>query len=49
MNKRVNHIWGFVWVAVVDKLWKHKNKKIFHSSRINHIEIFTMVQLKVWS
>jgi len=47
MNKNVNHIWSCMWIVVVDELWKHKNKKIFNSGRIDHIEIFSMVQLKV--
>ena len=49
MSKRVNQILGCVWVAVVADLWKHRNKSIFNSDRVNHIEIFIMVQVKVWS
>jgi len=48
VNKSVNQVWSSVWVAMVDELWKHRNRKIFKSGKIDHIEIFTMVQLKVW-
>ena len=49
MNKSVNQMWGCVWVAVVDELWKHRNKKILKSSRIDHMKKNSMVQVKVWS
>ena len=29
VNKRVNQIWGLVWIAVVGELWKHRKKKDF--------------------
>ena len=45
----VNNIWFYVWIAVVGELWKQRNKKIFMNEIIDHNEIFTMVQLKVWS
>ena len=43
----VNQIWLCVWRAVVGKLWKQRNKKIFRNENINHIEIFTVAQHKV--
>jgi len=49
VNKRVNQLWGCVWGAVVAELWNHRNRKIFKNGRTDYIEIFTMVQLKVWS
>ena len=45
----VNNIWYWVWVEVVGELWKQMNKKIFRDGVTDHSEIFTMVQLKVWS
>jgi len=44
MNKSVNQIWGSgcVWVPMVDELWKHRNKKIFNSGKIDHIKNFTI-------
>ena len=48
-DKRVNQMWGCVWVFVVVELWNHRNRKIFKNGKIDHIEIFTMVQLKVCS
>jgi len=49
VKESVNHIWGCVWIAVVGELWKHRNEMIFKGGRIDHNEIFTLVQLKVWS
>jgi len=45
----VNNIWFCLWIAVVGELLKQRNKKIFRNGTIDHGEIFTMVQLKVWS
>ena len=45
----VNNIWFCVWVVVVGELWKQRNKKSFRNGTIGQSEIFTMVQLKVWS
>jgi len=45
----VNRIWLCVWIAVIGELWKHRNKKIFKNWRVDHSEIFSMAQLKVWS
>jgi len=49
VNEGVYQIWGCVWITVVGELWNHKNKSIFRNGMIDHIEIFTMAQLKVWS
>jgi len=45
----VNLILGSVWIAVVSEIWRHRNKHIFKGGVIDHSEIFSMVQLKVWS
>jgi len=45
----VNHIWGGVWIAVVGELWFYRNKRIFKGGRVDHIEIFTLAQMKAWS
>ena len=49
INDIGNRILGCVWITFVDKVWKHMNKNIFKNGRIDQIDIFTMVQLKVWS
>jgi len=38
-----------VWIAVVGELWNHRNRKVFRSGRVDHIEIFAMSQVKAWS
>jgi len=48
VNEVVNQIWGCMWITIVGKLWRHRNHKTFKNGRIDHIEIFTMSQLKVW-
>ena len=45
----VNQVWLCGWIEIIGELWKQINKKIFKNGRIDHIEIFMMVQLKVWS
>jgi len=34
---------------MVGELWKHRNKRVFKSGRIDPFEIFTLSQLKAWS
>jgi len=48
-SESVNDVWGALWIAVVSEIWKHKNKLIFKGGVIDVLEIFTLVQLKVWS
>ena len=45
----VNLILRSVWIVVVSEIWKHKNKHIFKGGVINHYEIFSIPQIKVWS
>jgi len=47
VSESVNQPRSCVWIAVVGELWKQRNKKIFKSCRIDHIEVFMIVQLKV--
>jgi len=42
-------MYGSIWMTVVGKIWKHRNKSIFRNNRIDHVEVFTVMQLKVWS
>jgi len=46
---QVNVVCGNVWIAIVNEIWKHRNNHIFRSGVIDHSEMFTLVQLKVWS
>jgi len=38
-----------MWIVVIGKIWKQRNLIIFKNGRVNGLEIFTLVQLKVWS
>jgi len=46
---QVNVVWGSVWIAVVGEIWKHKNNHIFKGGVIDHSEMFTLAQLKIWT
>jgi len=35
--------------CIIGELWKQRNKKVFKNGRVDYIEVFTMVQLQVWS
>nr|XP_007149215.1 hypothetical protein PHAVU_005G051200g [Phaseolus vulgaris]ESW21209.1 hypothetical protein PHAVU_005G051200g [Phaseolus vulgaris] len=35
-----------VWIAIVGEILKHRNKCVFNNSRVDHIEVFTVVQRK---
>ncbi|XP_068487140.1 uncharacterized protein [Phaseolus vulgaris] len=45
----VNYVLGSVWIAVVWEIWIHRNKIIFNGGVVDHLEIFSMAQLKVGS
>jgi len=36
-------------MAVVWKIWYHKNRIVFKNKVVDDIEIFTLAQLKAWS
>jgi len=42
----VNEVWEAIWIAVVNEIWKHRNKVIFDGGVINVLEVFALVQLK---
>jgi len=48
VTESVNQVWG-VRIVVVGELWKHRNRKVFRSGKIDPIEIFAMSQVKAWS
>jgi len=45
----VNKVWGVFWIAVVNEIWKHKNRVIFKGGVVGVLEAFVLVQLKAWS
>jgi len=40
---------GSVWIVVVREIWNHRNKIIFNSGVVAHLEIFSLAQLNVWT
>ena len=34
---------------MVREIWSHRNKVIFSGGVVDHLEIFSLAQLKVWS
>jgi len=47
-RKSVNRAWKGMWVAVVTKIWKHKNKVVFRGGVVDEVEFFCLAQLKSW-
>jgi len=45
----VNAARGRIWVAIIGEIWRHMNNHIFKGRAIDHSEIFSLPQLKVWS
>jgi len=45
----VNSVLGSVWIAVVREIWNHRNKIIFKGGVVDHLEIFSLAQLNVWT
>ena len=45
----MNEVWGVIWIAVVNEVWKHRNKVIFNGGVVDVLKAFSLVQLKVWS
>jgi len=45
----VNLIIGNIWIAVVSKIWRHRNNLLFKARVIDYSEFFSLTQLKVWS
>ena len=45
----VNEVWGVVWIAVINEVWKHRNMVIFNGGVVDVLEAFTLIQLKTWS
>jgi len=45
----INLAFGNIWITLVNDIWHHRNKHIFKGAVIDHSEIFSLAQLKVWS
>ena len=45
----INLILGSIWVALVSDIWRHRNNCIYKGGVLDHFEIFSSAQLKVWS
>jgi len=38
-----------ILIAIIGEIWKHRNGCIFKNDRVDHVEVFTIAQMKVWS
>ena len=45
----VNLIMGNIWIALVGEIWRHKNNCLFKGGVVDHTEVFSLAQVKVWS
>jgi len=42
----VDEVWGRIWIAVVNEVWRHINRVIFKGGVVDVLEAFALVQLK---
>ena len=45
----VNLTMGNIWIALVSEIWRHKNNCLFKGGVVDHAEVFSLAQVKVWS
>ena len=45
----VNLIMNNVWIALVSEIWRHMNNCLFKGGVVDHTEVFSLAQVKVWS
>jgi len=45
----VNDVWGTIWIGVVSGIWRHRNSVTFDRGVVDALEVFTLVQVNVWS
>ena len=45
----VNLIMGNIWIALVSAIWRHQNNCLFKGGVVDHTEVFSLAQVKVWS
>lgn len=48
-SETVNIVWNTIWVGVVREIWNLRNNIIFKRGMADAFEVFSMVQVKVWS
>jgi len=48
-SETVNSVWNTIWVGVVSKIWNHRNSLIFKRGVADACEVFSLVQVRVWS
>ena len=41
-RQRVNRAWKVMWVAIMSKIWNHRNKVVFKGGVVDHEEIFSL-------
>jgi len=49
VNGQTLRIWGVVWIVSIGEIWKYQNRCVFNNGRVEHIEVFTVVQRKTWA
>jgi len=45
LNAKQNKIWKEMWVAMLWRIWNHRNKIIFKNNKVDVEELFCMTQL----
>jgi len=51
LGRKGNQVWKGVFVAIVNEIWKHRNKIVFQEGRVDAVEIFTVAQsnIRLWA
>jgi len=44
-----NLIMGNLWIVLVTEIWRHMNNCLFKGGVVDHTEVFSLTQIKVWS
>ena len=45
----VNLIMGNICIALVREIWRHRKNCLFKGGVVDHTEVFSLAQIKVWS
>jgi len=49
LNTRQNTMWKGMGLAIVGKLWRHRNEVIFKQKKVDTEEIFSLAQVNAWA
>jgi len=49
LNTRQNTMWKGMWLAIVGKIWRHRNEVIFKQKKVDTEEIFSLAQVNAWA